>query len=104
MDILDVILDENNCDDITMVNDVGKIINLKQVAVIPYNDKIYCILKPTDHINGVAEDEAIVFYVDEDIATRILRVETDEVTAMNVFLQYYDLIEENILAQRRKRS
>ena len=52
-DILDVILDENNTDELILQNEQGKQIRFEQVSVIPYNEKIYVILKPIDKIEGV---------------------------------------------------
>ena len=42
-DILDVILDENNTDALILQNEQGRQIRFEQVAVIPYNEKIYVI-------------------------------------------------------------
>ena len=102
VDLLDVLLDENNTAPIYLYSGDNRIA-FEQVAVIPFEDKLYCILKPIDHINGVAKDEAIVFLVSSDNnGDSVLEVETDEKTAIAVFEQYYDLIEENAL--RRKRN
>ena len=102
VDLLDVLLDENNTAPIYLYSGDNRIA-FEQVAVIPFEDKLYCILKPIDHINGVAKEEAIVFLVSSDNnGDSVLEVETDEDTAIAVFEQYYDLIEENAL--RRKRN
>lgn len=95
MDILDVLLDENNREPVTLADESGRAITFEQVAVIPYNGKIYCVLKPFDHIDGVADDEAIVFRVDEnDDGDNIICVERSESIALTIFEQYYDLLEE----------
>ena len=48
-----------------------------------------------DKIDGIADDEAIVFLVDEDAdGNTILRVEENEEVAIAVFDKYYDLLEE----------
>lgn len=100
MDILDVLLDEENCSPIALCDENHRTINFEQVAVIPYKDKIYCILKPLDHIDGVADDEAIVFYVDESGKKAELRIELNQMDAMHVFEEYYDLLEEDMLKRR----
>ena len=46
LDILDVLLDENNKEPIVLVDGEGKKLSFEQIAVIPYNDKVYCVLKP----------------------------------------------------------
>ena len=95
MDILDFLLDENNKEPIVLMDDKGKKLSFEQIAVIPYNNKIYCVLKPIDKIENVQDDEAIVFYVDEKEGREpVLMVETDEKTAINVFDEYYNLLDQ----------
>ena len=93
-DILDVILDENNTDELILQNEQGKQIRFEQVAVIPYNEKIYVILRPIDKIEGVEDDQAIVFLADETKRPTVLVPEADEATAIKVFDEYYNLVEE----------
>ena len=93
-DILDVILDENNTDALILQNEQGRQIRFEQVAVIPYNEKIYVILKPIDKIEGVEDDQAIVFLADETKRPTVLITENDEKTAVKVFDEYYNLVEE----------
>lgn len=100
MNILDVLLDEENCEPITLCDENHRVIKFEQVAVIPYKDKIYCILKPLTHIDGVADDEAIVFYADDSGEKVELRIELSQMDAMNVFEEYYDLLEEDMLKRR----
>lgn len=92
-DIIDVLLDEENKEPIVLSDGSGKKISFEQIAVIPHDDKLYCVLKPIDHIDNVEEDEAIVFYVDESKEPPVLMVETDELKAIEVFEEYYDLID-----------
>lgn len=95
-DIIDILLDADNKDPILLTDEKGNKIAFEQVAVIPYDQKIYCILKPIDHIDNVEDDEAIVFYVEEDLYggnAPVLRVEADELKAIDVFEKYYDLLD-----------
>lgn len=95
MDLRDILFDKDNRDPVTFVDKSGKTITFEQVAVIPYKEKIYCVLKPLDHIDGVADDEAIVFRVDEDEdGEAVIRVERRESIALTIFEHYYDLLEE----------
>lgn len=100
VDLLDVLLDQENKDPIVLMDEKGKQLTFEQVAVIPYGvddgDKsLYCVLKPMDKLPGIADDEAIVFLVDEDDnGNTILRVEEKEEVAIAVFDKYYDLLEE----------
>lgn len=104
-DILDVILDENNTDELVLQNEQGKQIRFEQVAVIPYNEKIYVILKPVDKIEGVEDDQAIVFLADETKRPTVLVPEQDEKIAIKIFDEYYNLVEEaNKNAKKSKKS
>ncbi|MDE6583322.1 MAG: DUF1292 domain-containing protein [Clostridia bacterium] len=93
LDLVDVLLDVDNKDPIVLIDGSGKRISFEQIAVIPYNDKIYCVLKPIDKIDNVQDDEAIVFYVDEKDGEKVLMVETDEKVAISVFDEYYNLLD-----------
>lgn len=101
-DILDVILDENNTDALILQNEQGRQIRFEQVAVIPYNEKIYVILKPIDKIEGVEDDQAIVFLADETKRPTVLIPENDEKTAVKVFDEYYNLVEEANKSAKKK--
>lgn len=95
LDVLDILLDENNDEPISLFDEDDKEIKFEQVAVIPHNEKIYAILKPIDELEGVADDEAIVFLVDEDEeGNSILVIEKDEEVATLVFDKYYQLLDE----------
>lgn len=99
VDLLDVLLDQDNKDPIVLMDENGKQMSFEQVAVIPYEvrkeKRLYCVLKPLDKIEGIADDEAIVFLVDTDEnGNSVIRIEEDEEVAIAVFDKYYDLLEE----------
>ena len=106
VDILDVLLDQDNKEPIVLMDENGKQLTFEQVAVIPYEvrkeKRLYCVLKPLDKIEGISEDEAIVFFVDADEeGNSIIKVEEDEEVAIAVFDKYYDLLEE---AQKEEKA
>lgn len=95
VDIKDVLLDEDNEDPITLYDEHDHAIKFDQVAVIPLDGKLYAILKPIDEMENVADDEAIVFYVNEENPEETtLEIETDEPVAIRVFDEYYKLLDE----------
>ncbi len=106
VDLIDVLLDEKNTAPIYMVDENGRQLKFDQVAVIPYGeDELYCILKPITKIEGVADDEAIVFRVEEDKdGNAILRVEENEEIAISIFDQYYNLVEEAEAEKAKKKK
>ena len=106
VDLLEVLLDEKNTAPIFMLDEKGNQIEFEQVAVIPYGeDDLYCILKPITKIEGINDDEAVVFLVTEDEnGESILKVEDREEVAISVFDQYYNLIEEAAAEKKKKKT
>ena len=107
LDLLDVLFDPDNKDPIVLMDENGKEMSFLQVAVIPYEvrkeKRLYCVLKPLDEIEGIADDEAIVFLVDTDEAgNSIIKLEEDEEIAIAVFDKYYDLLEESKKEEKPK--
>lgn len=105
LDILDVLLDEDNKDPIELIDGNGRRLRFEQIAVIPHNDKVYCVLKPIDKIENVNDDEAIVFFVyEQEGKDPVLMVETDEKVAMDVFEEYYNLLDAEDAKKAKKSS
>ena len=109
LDLLDVLLDQDNKEPIVLMDENGKELTFEQVAVIPHEvkkeNRLYCVLKPLDKIEGIGDDEAIVFLVDTDEeGNSIIRVEEDEEVAIAVFDTYYDLLEEAQKEEKAKKA
>ena len=96
MDIspIEKILDENNEDPIILYDEENREIEFDQVAVIPLYEKIYVILKPITEIEGVADDEALVFVIEEIEDEDTLVLVDDEQIIDLVFDEYYKLLDE----------
>ena len=104
-DIMDILLDQENTEPIVLEDDKGKRVAFEQVAVVPYDGKIYVVLKPIDKIEGVKDDEAIVFLCDETTKPTTLRPEQDQEIAVKIFDEYYNLVEEaNKEASKNKKK
>ena len=98
-DVLDILLDDDNHDNITLYDEDEKAVEFEQVAVIPLGDdedgELYCILKPVGKLEGIKDNEAIVFHVIEDEdGVADLEVEMDDAIAEKVFDEFYKLLEE----------
>ena len=95
IDILDTLLDEENNDPIILENERGEKIVFEQIAIIPKVEDLYCILKPVEPIDGLEEDEALVFKIlEKEEGDASLMLETDEDVIDEVFNVYYDLLDE----------
>lgn len=95
IDILDTLLDEENNDPIILENERGEKIVFEQIAIIPKVEELYCILKPVEPIDGLEEDEALVFKIlENEEGEASLMLETGEDVIDEVFNVYYDLLDE----------
>lgn len=103
-DVLDILLDENNKEPIVLSDEEGRRFSFEQIAVIPYNEKVYAVLKPIEAIEGINDDEAIVFVVDERPTGSVLMVESDEKVAISVFDEYYNLLDEAEAEKKSKKT
>ena len=96
MNQIEKILDENNEDNIILYDEDNNPVEFEQVAVIPMDDSVYVILVPVTPMEGVGEDEGVVFVIEEDEdgdALLSLVVEDDVIDA--VFNEYDSLLEED---------
>jgi len=94
VDVIDRLLDENDEDPVTLYDEENNETKFEQVAIIPLDEKIYCILKPITKIEGVADDEALVFVIEEIDDEDCLVMVDDDKIINKVFEKYYKLLEE----------
>lgn len=92
IDLLDVLLDVDNFEPLTLYNEWGRALHFEQVAVIPHviNGKKYCfaLLAPLDDFPDIAKDEAIVFRVALDERGEAILVLPEQDAAEEVFAIY----------------
>ncbi|MBQ9792597.1 MAG: DUF1292 domain-containing protein [Clostridia bacterium] len=94
---IDCLFDEDNNDPIFLFNEKGEKVEFEQIALIPVEERIFAILKPTDKIEGIGEDEALVFEVvegEEDEEDDYLNLVSDVEIIDKVFDVYNKLIDE----------
>ena len=92
INVIDRLLDENDEEPVTLYDENDKETEFEQVAIIPLDEKIYVILKPITKIEGVADDEGLVFVIEEiDDEDMLVLVDDDEIIN-KVFDVYYQLL------------
>lgn len=92
---IEMLLDENNDENIRLYNEENKEVEFEQIALIPIDNKTYAILRPVSGMEDIAEDEALVFVIDEiDDEECLVVVEDDEIVD-KVFDEYYHMLEED---------
>lgn len=93
-EFLKKLLDPENKEPIEFVDENGDLITFEQVAIVPRFGKVYAILKPVEEMEGVGEDEALVFVVDfdEELMQDYLKLVEDETDIEIIFQAYYDML------------
>lgn len=92
---IDALYDEDNNDAIVLMNEKGEEIAFEQIALIPLAEKVYAILKPIIPLEGLGEDEGLVFSIEtNDEGMEYLALVVDEDIIDRVFDVYDQLVEE----------
>lgn len=94
MDALDMIMDEENTENIVMYNENDEPVEFQQIAVVPVNGAVYVILRPVGDVEGIGEDEALVFVIDEIDGEGCLSIEENDQIIDQVFEEYYKMLRE----------
>ena len=89
---VELLLDENNNDNIKLYDEKNNCVEFEQIATIPMDERIFVILKPVTAMENIAEDEAIVFEIQEIDEEDCLVVVTEDKTIDKVFNEYYEML------------
>ena len=104
---IECLLDVDNSDPIVLYDENDKPIKFEQVALIPHKDELYAMLKPIDKLDGVADDEAVIFHFEEDESSaQVLSVVGDDQLIDEIFAIYLDLVkeEEKAITEKSQKS
>jgi len=91
--VIKKLLDEKNNDDVMIYVD-GKEVPFAQVANINCDGELYTLLVPLEKLEGVGEDEGVLFQFvtyKDDIEIEMV---TDLETIDKVYLEYLNMLEE----------
>lgn len=90
---IEKLFDEDNDENITLYDESGKAQDFEQIALIPYEGKIYVILKPLGDPN-LSEDEIAIMVV-EEIDGEDFLIGVDDENIVNAVLDaYFKLLDE----------
>ena len=92
--LLNSLLDPENKEPIFLTTADGEDLSFDQIATIPYDEKIYCVLVPTEPMEGIDEDECLIFVYDREGEDEKLVLEESEETCAAVYDVYLQLLEE----------
>lgn len=96
--VFEQLLDENDNSNIFLYDENEKEIEFEQIAIIPIKEDVYAILKPVKPMEGVGEDEAMVFELEEtpegeELLNLLDPVEDSDMIDL-VFAEYDKLMQE----------
>ncbi len=91
---IEMLLDENNTDNLFLFNEFDELVEFEQIAVIPLEEKVFAILCPVEPLEGMEQDEGLVFAIEEIDNEDCLVIVEDADTINAVFDLYYKLLEE----------
>ena len=94
MNILDQLFDPENTDPVLLYSANGEAVSFEQIALIPQEENVYVILKPVVPMEGVDEDEGLVFKIEDMENEPYLALVTDMDVIDAVFDVYDRLCEE----------
>ncbi|MBO5262349.1 MAG: DUF1292 domain-containing protein [Clostridia bacterium] len=63
---IDRLFDESYTENIFIKDNEGKEIEFEQVAIVDFQENYYAVLEPVTPVEGVGEDEVMVFLIDEE--------------------------------------
>lgn len=84
-----------NLETIKLISPEGEEVEFELIAVIAENDKQYAILQPVELLEGMTEDEALVFEVTVEDEESVFDFVDDEAIIDLVFEKYNELLAEN---------
>jgi uncharacterized protein YrzB (UPF0473 family) len=90
LDLLAALLDKDNHEPIVLEGEDGKTVTFEQVAVIPDDTSLYCILHPVD-VEAVDDEQAFVFRMEEEENGFAFKLEKDEAKAAQIFDTYKEM-------------
>jgi len=70
LNALDRILDTSNVENVVLFcasgNCAGRGVEFEQIAIVPYKEEVYVLLKPVEKFEGIGDDEASLFLIKEE--------------------------------------
>ena len=94
------VVDEDNEETLVLAGPDGEEIEFVEIAGIALGDKYYCILQPVELLEGMQEDEALVFEVTQGEEDDNFQLVLDDDIIDQVFDEYDRLLDEMDQAQQ----
>ena len=93
--LLDVLFDDNDIGSLTLQNEDGEKVEFRRMAIIPYKDIVYAILKPISGLPEEAMQQGIAMRVEMEFGEPYLSIEDDEEVLKYLMNEYNRLLKED---------
>ena len=90
---VDRLFDESNEENIFINDNDGKEYEFIQLAVVDFKENYYAVLQPVTPVEGVGEDEVMIFMIDEE--QDCLVYAEDEKVIYGVYGEFMKMLEED---------
>lgn len=93
--VFDKLFDPEDKSNIVLYDEKEEEVEFEQVAIIPVKEDVYAILKPVKKLEGLDEDQALVFALEEtEEGEELLNLVDDDDIIDIVFDEYEKLFDE----------
>lgn len=93
--VFDKLLDPNDDSNIILYDEKEEEVEFEQIAIIPVKEDVYAILKPVKKLEGLEDDQALVFALEEtEEGEELLNIVEDDDIIDIVFDEYDKMFDE----------
>lgn len=93
--VFEQLFDPEDTSNVVLYDENEKPVEFEQIAIIPIKEEVYAVLRPIKKMEGLDEDQAIVFLLDEtNEGDEVLSVVDDDAIIDLVFEEYEKLYRE----------
>ena len=93
--LLDVLFDDNDIGSLTLQDEDGQNVEFRRMAIIPFNDIVYVLLRPISGVPEEAMHQAVAMRVEMEFGEPYLSIEDDEEVLKYLLNEYNRLLKED---------
>lgn len=93
--VFEQLFDPDDASNVVLYDENEQPVEFEQIAIIPIKEEVYAVLRPVKKMEGLEDDQAIVFLLDEtNEGEEVLSVVDDDETIDLVFEEYERIFNE----------
>jgi len=99
--LLDLLFDDNDIGSLTLVDEDGEKVEFRRMAIIPYKDIVYVLLRPVSGVPEEAMNQAIAMRVEMEFGEPYLNIEEDQEVLDWLLAEYNRLLKEDAAEEQQ---